>query len=164
MYSGFELCEGAALPGKEEYLDSEKFEIRAWDWDRPGNIIREITLLNRIRAENPALQTHLGVRFLPSSSEHILVFIKATMPVDSCQSYGDNVVLVAINLDPRNTHETTIEIPIWEFGLSDDGEIDADDLVSGTRVTWRGKHQYLRLDPFACPFSIWRIRHQGAYR
>ena len=59
VYNGFELCEGAPLPGREEYLDSEKYQIRVWDWDRPGNIVPEITALNRIRRANPALRTHL---------------------------------------------------------------------------------------------------------
>ncbi len=64
VYNGFELCEGAPLPGKEEYLDSEKYEIRAWDWNRPGNIVAEVTQLNHIRRRNPALQTHLGIKFI----------------------------------------------------------------------------------------------------
>ncbi|HJV53513.1 MAG TPA: alpha-1,4-glucan--maltose-1-phosphate maltosyltransferase, partial [Noviherbaspirillum sp.] len=136
MYSGFELCEGTPIPGKEEYLDSEKYEIRAWDWNRPGNIIGEITQLNRIRAENPALQTHLNIRFLPAPDDHILFFMKATPPADSGEHNGlysgDNVVLVAINLDPFAAHGATLELPLWEFGLPDDGVLDADDLVNGT--------------------------------
>ncbi|KIF80870.1 alpha-1,4-glucan--maltose-1-phosphate maltosyltransferase [Noviherbaspirillum autotrophicum] len=164
MYSGFELCEGTPIPGKEEYLDSEKYEIRAWDWNRPGNIIGEITQLNRIRAENPALQTHLNIRFLHASDDNILFFIKATPPADSCQhkgSYsGDNVVLVAINLDPFAAHDTMLELPLWEFGMADDGTLDVDDLVNGTHLAWHGKHQQLRLDPFICPYAIWRIRHK----
>lgn len=161
MYSGFELCEATPVPGKEEYLDSEKYEIRAWDWNRPGNIIEEITQLNRIRKENPALQSHLGVRFLPCSSEHILVFLKSTAPLAPEQELGENVVLVAIVLDPFHAHEATMELPMWQLGLADDAALDAVDLLSGARVSWHGKHQHLRLDPFENPYVIWRIRHQG---
>ncbi|HEY0846339.1 MAG TPA: alpha-amylase family glycosyl hydrolase, partial [Noviherbaspirillum sp.] len=161
MYSGFELCEGTPVPGKEEYLDSEKYEIRAWDWNRPGNIIAEITQLNRIRAENPALQTHLNIRFLHASNDNILFFLKATPPAGDCgQSvhFGDNVVLVAINLDPFAAHEAVLELPLWEFGLPDDGTLEVDDLVNGAHLTWHGKRQHLRLDPFVQPYAIWRVR------
>lgn len=162
MYSGFELCEATPVPGKEEYLDSEKYEIRAWDWQRPGNIIHEITQLNRIRSENPALQTHLGIRFLNASNDNILFFVKSTPPADSCQHFGDNVIMVAINLDPFAAHEATLELPLWEFGIADDGTLEADDLVTGARIAWHGKFQQLRLDPFVCPYAIWRVRHKGA--
>lgn len=162
MYSGFELCEGTPVPGKEEYLDSEKYQIRAWDWQRPGHIIREITELNRIRSENPAFHSHLGIRFLNASNDNILFFIKSTEPVDSGQRYGDNVVLVAINLDPFAAHDTMIELPLWEFGMSDDAGLEVEDLISGARLTWYGKLQSLRLDPFARPYAIWRICRKGA--
>jgi starch synthase (maltosyl-transferring) len=161
MYSGFELCEAAPVPGKEEYLDSEKYEIRAWDWHRPGNIVREISALNRIRSENPALQSHLGIRFLNASNDNILYFIKSTEPALG-RRCGDNVVLVAINLDPNAYHDAAIELPLWEFGLPDDGALDVDDLVNGQRLTWRGKFQHIGLDPFVYPYAIWRVRHKGA--
>src|SRR5690606_25744966 len=63
MYNGFELCVSEPVPGKEEYLDSEKYQLRRWDMNAPGNIIQEITRLNRIRRSHPALQSHLGIRF-----------------------------------------------------------------------------------------------------
>ncbi|MBA3598860.1 MAG: DUF3416 domain-containing protein [Methylibium sp.] len=160
MYSGFELCEGAPLPGKEEYLDSEKFELRAWDWQRPGNINAEITLLNRIRRGNPALQSHLGIEFLHAGNDNILYFAKA-MPGPVARAGGrftTAVVLVAINLDPFNAHEADIELPLWRFGLPDDGALDTVDLVHDHRFVWRGKHQHIRLDPAQLPFAIWRIQ------
>ncbi|HEV2609851.1 MAG TPA: alpha-1,4-glucan--maltose-1-phosphate maltosyltransferase [Noviherbaspirillum sp.] len=164
MYSGFELCEAAPVPGKEEYLDSEKYEIRAWDWQRPGNIIREITQLNRIRSENPALHTHLNIRFLNASNDNILFFIKSTAPPDDAgdtATMGDNVILGAINLDPFAAHEADLELPLWEFGQPDDGGLEVDDLVNGGRLAWHGKFQRLRLDPFVNPYAIWRVRSKG---
>ncbi len=78
MYSGFELCESAPIPGKEEYLDSEKYELRPRDWNAPGNITAEITRLNRIRRENPALHTHLGITFYNCTNSNIIYFGKST--------------------------------------------------------------------------------------
>jgi starch synthase (maltosyl-transferring) len=150
-YSGFELCEAAALPGKEEYLDSEKYEIRAWDWEKPGNIVPQITRLNWIRRLNPALQTHLGLTFLHADNEQVLYFEKAT---------GDrsNVILVAINLDPSSVQETTFELPLWRWNLPDWAEVLVDDLVFDASYRWTGKTQFVRLDPNANPYAIWRIQ------
>ena len=149
MYNGFELCEGRALPGKEEYLDSEKYEIRTWDWNRPGNIIAEISQLNRIRRSNPALQTHLGLHFHHCDNGQVIFFSKAT-------AQRDNVVLVAISLDPDATQAATLELPLWEFGLPDDGALDAQDLFNGHRFTWHGKYQTVTLSPQQ-PFAVWRV-------
>jgi starch synthase (maltosyl-transferring) len=152
MYSGFELCEAAPLPGKEEYLDSEKYELRPRDWSTPGNINAEVTRLNHIRRENPALQTHLGITFYHCGNSNILYFGKAT-------SSRDNVVLVAVNLDPHNAQESDIEIPLWEFGLDDNAALVAEELVGGDAFEWRGKRQRIRLDP-SNPYRIWRVRSE----
>jgi starch synthase (maltosyl-transferring) len=163
VYSGFELCEAQAVTGKEEYLDSEKYEIRAWDWNRPGNIVREIAMLNRIRKGNPALHTHLNVRFQYASGDQILYFSKATRcdstgNAASEDRFGDNVLLVAINLDPFVAHEATIDVPLWQFGLPDDGAVEVEELMTDSRFTWHGRHQQVRLDPQELPFAIWRVR------
>ena len=72
IYNGFELCEGTPIPGKEEYLDSEKYEIKAWDYDRPGNIRDYVTRLNQIRRDNPALQEFTNLRFYNAWNDQIL--------------------------------------------------------------------------------------------
>jgi starch synthase (maltosyl-transferring) len=150
VYSGFELCEAAAVPGKEEYLDSEKYEIKPRDWQAPGNIIAEITRLNRIRRSQPALQSHLGLTFYNAFSDEILCFGKRARP-------DGDIILVAVNLDPFDAHEAGIEVPLWEFGLPDDGSIAVEDLMRGHRFHWHGKSQSIRLDPRELPFSIWRL-------
>ncbi|WP_075216207.1 maltotransferase domain-containing protein [Mongoliimonas terrestris] len=150
MYNGFEICEGRPYPGKEEYLDSEKYEIRAWDWTRPGNIIPEITRLNRIRRDNPALHSHLGITFLAAWNDSVLWFQKATPS-------RDNVLLVAVSLDPHAVQEADVEIPLWEWNRPDHGSLAVEDLVRGQRTTWQGKVQRLRLDPHDLPYSIWRV-------
>lgn len=153
MYNGFELCEGTPVLGKEEYLDSEKYEIRAWDWDRPGNIRAEIRQLNRIRRSNPALHSHRGIEFLPSSNEQVLFYSKST-------PQRDNVLLIAVSLDPHSAQQTDVELPLWRFGLPDDGELRMEDLLHESRYTWRGKYQVLHLHPGA-PYGVWRVSAQA---
>lgn len=150
MYSGFELCEGAPVPGKEEYLDSEKYEIRPRDYSAPGNIVYEITQLNRLRRENPALHTHLGVTFHTVHNDRLLLFTKATESLD-------NVILVAVNLDPFEPQEGTFELPLALFGLPEEAALHVEDLMSGRRWTWQGQWQSVRLDPAVMPFAIWRL-------
>jgi len=150
MYNGFELCEGRPDAKKKEYADSEKYEIRAWDWDRPGNIIAEISALNRIRRDNPALHSHHGITFLNAWNDNILFFEKATPG-------RENVLLVAISLDPNNVQEADVELPLWKFGLPDHGSFAVEDLMRHHRFTWTGKYQRIRCDPDEIPFSIWRI-------
>ncbi len=155
VYSGFELCEAAALPGREEYLDSEKYEIRPRDFSSPGNIVAEITMLNRLRRSHPALQSHLGVTFYNAGNDQILVYGKR-LPGAA------DMVLVAVSLDPHHPQEAGFEIPLWEWKLADDGALDVEDLVRGEKFSWHGKNQYLRLDPTNLPFAIWRLSPRSA--
>ena len=150
VYSGFELCEAAALPGREEYLDSEKYEIRARDFAAPGNIVAEISALNRLRKSHPALQSHLGVTFYNAFNDQVMVYGKAT-------AAGEDMILVAVSLDPHGVQEAAFEVPLWEWKLPDDGAVEVEDLMRGRRFVWQGKIQHLRLDPADLPFAIWRI-------
>ena len=150
VYNGFELCEGTPLPGREEYLDSEKYQIRVWDWDRPGNIVPEITALNRIRRANPALRSHLHTSFLPAGNDAVSVFLKSTPD-------RSNVLVVAISFDPNQPQETGWEFPFWLWQVDETAGFEAEDLLGGARLTWRGKYQSVRLDP-SRPYAIWRIR------
>lgn len=151
LYSGFELCEAKPLPGKEEYLDSEKYEIKAWDWERPGNIRPHIAALNKMRRENPALQDFRNALFLNAWNENVLAYAKLTPERDNC-------VVVIVNLDPRNRQDTSLEIPLWEFGLPDHATIEAQDLLrGGSSFTLHGKVQTVGLDPATNPVLIWRL-------
>ena len=150
MYSGFEICEAAALPGREEYLDSEKYEIRPRDYAAAGNIVAEITALNRIRRQHPALQSHLGLEFYNAFNEHIILYGKRD-PLDG------SMVLVAVSFDPHIAQEAAIEVPLWEFGLGDEAAISVTDLMRGDSFMWFGKNQRVRLDPAEQPFRIWRL-------
>jgi starch synthase (maltosyl-transferring) len=150
MYSGFELCEAAALPGREEYTDSEKYQIRIRHYDAPGNIAGEIAKLNRIRRTHPALQTHLGLKFYPAHDDRVLFYGKR-LPNQV------EMILVAVNLDPFHAHDVTIEVPVWEWHRPDHATMKVSDLMRDMLFTWHGKLQRLRLDPSELPFAIWRI-------
>jgi starch synthase (maltosyl-transferring) len=150
MYSGFEICEAAALPGREEYLDSEKYEIRVRRYDAPGNIVSEISKLNRIRRSHPALQSHLGLRFYSAHNDQIILYGKP-LP-----ARGD-LILVAVSLDPFHAQEATIEVPLWEWNLPDSASVTVRDLMRDVTSVWHGKLQRIRLDPADLPFAIWRI-------
>jgi starch synthase (maltosyl-transferring) len=154
VYSGFEICEAAALPGREEYLDSEKYEIRVRDFAQPGNIVAEISALNRLRKLHPALHSHLGLTFYNAFNDQVMVYGKAT-------AGRDDMILVAVSLDPHGVQEASFEVPLWEFQLPDNGAVDVEDLMRGQRFVWQGKIQRVRLDPAELPFAIWRIAPQG---
>jgi starch synthase (maltosyl-transferring) len=149
MYAGFELCEATPLPGREEYLDSEKYELRPRPSRAPGDIVDEITQLNHIRRAQPALQTHLGLTFHNAYNDNILYYSK------SAPAYNDRL-LVAVNLDPFAAQEADFEVPLWLFGLADSDSITVEDLLDGRHFRWTGKVQHLRLTPNR-PYAIWRI-------
>jgi starch synthase (maltosyl-transferring) len=153
IYSGFELCEFEPLPGREEYKDSEKYEIRPRNWTQPGNIVAEIATLNRIRRSEPALQSHLGITFYNAFNDRIIYFAK------SVAGQADKI-LVAISLDPHAHQEADIEVPLWDWGMPDSGSLDVTDLVHGNRFAWNGKMQHIRLTR-EWPFSIWRVQPLG---
>jgi len=160
MYNGFELCEAAPLPGKEEYLDSEKYEIRVRNWNQPGNIVTEITRLNRIRRENPALHTHRNVRFYNAFDDMVLCFGKPRQTPDGAEL--EDMILVLISLDPDFERHATYELPLWEFGLPDHGALAVEDLMRGNRFTLTGKSQSIYFNPKEMPFHVWRLsRLQG---
>jgi starch synthase (maltosyl-transferring) len=150
IYSGFELCEDAAVPGTEEYLDSEKYEIRVRDWDRPANIKEFIARLNRIRRENPALHACRNLRFYPADSAHVLFYGKMTPG-------RDNVVLAAVNLDPFAAHEATLHLPLGEIGIADDETYELEELLTDGRRLARGPRHAVVLDPHISPVHIYRV-------
>src|SRR5690606_7741770 len=154
IYSGFELCEGTPLPGKEEYLDSEKYEIKAWDWDRPGNIKPLITRLNQIRRANPALQEYDNLTFHLCDSEDVLFYEKSTPD-------GTNIVFVAVNVDPYEAREVTLFFPMARVGLDEFDRWEAEELLTGHRWYFNGSHQRVRLDPGA-PAVIFRVSGRGS--
>jgi len=151
IYSGFELCENAAMPGREEYLDSEKYQFKERDWDGPGNIKDFIARLNRIRRENRALQFYDNLHFYNADNDAILFYGKTT-------ASGDNIIFVVVNLDPYRRQHSMIDLPIELFGYNEGQSYEAHDLLDDSRYTWYGRRNYVELDPFTRPAHIFRIR------
>ena len=151
IYSGFELCEATPVPGREEYLNSEKYDYKVWDWERPGNIVDYVTAVNRIRREHPALHEYDSLRFFPSDDENVLCYGKATAD-------RSDVVVVVVNVDPFGAHETTIHLPLAELGIDAAEPYRALDLLSGETELWTGPDQPLRLDPHDEPARFFALR------
>ena len=150
IYNGFELCENIPIPGREEYLHSEKYEYKVWDWDRPGNIKDDIAKLNRFRRDNPALQEFLNLHFLNCADPNILAYAKIS-------SDRTNTVIVIVNLDPQGVHEDTVELPLAEIGLAADAQFVLDEVFTGSAVVCRGAHQRFHLDPKTNPTLVFRL-------
>jgi starch synthase (maltosyl-transferring) len=150
IYNGFELCEATPIPGKEEYLDSEKYEYKVWDWDRPGNIKDFITRINRIRLDNPALQELDNLRFYPADDDDILFYGKMTPD-------RSNMVFIAVNLDPFDAHVAELIFPWEAMGLKSGETVQVEELLTGKHHLWRSAKQGVRLDPEVNPVEIYRI-------
>jgi starch synthase (maltosyl-transferring) len=149
IYSGYELCENTPVDhGSEEYLDSEKYEIRVRDWNAPGNIKQDISKLNRIRREEPALHELTNLSFLNTDYGAILAYKKSAPGSD---------LIVVVNLDPHAMHETMVEVPIDELGIGKDESYEMSDLLTGARYTWRGAKNYVRLDPVERVGHVFRV-------
>jgi starch synthase (maltosyl-transferring) len=151
IYSGFELCENAALPGREEYADSEKYQFKGRDWNAPGNIKEYIGKLNAIRRQNRALQEYANLRVRPAENDNILCFSKATESLD-------NLVLVIVTVDPWQPQTAFVHVPLADFGIADNEPYVVEDLITGEQFSWRGARNFVSLDPHHRPAHIFRIR------
>ena len=151
IYSGYELCENEALPGQEEYLDSEKYQFRERDWNAPGNIKDWIARINRIRKQNRALQMYTNLRFYQADNDAILFYGKMTPA-------RDNIILVIVNLDPFRKENSFVHVPIEEFGHTESDEYQVHDLLDDARYTWRGRQNYVELDPEIQPAHVFLVR------
>jgi len=150
----FELCAGKPREvGSEEYLDSEKYEIKTWNLEDPLSLKDFIARVNRIRKENPALQSNESLRFHECDSEQILCFSKHT----ECFS---NVIFAVINLDPHHTHGGWVHFPVEEMGLESGQGFQVHDLLSDARFLWHGSRNYLEIDPRVSPAFIFRVRRR----
>lgn len=150
MYNGYELCEATPVPGKEEFLNSEKYDYKVWDWDRPGNIKDFVTRINAIRRANPALHELDNLRFYPADDDNILFYGKMTKD-------KTNMVFVVVNLDPFDSHVAELEFPIEAMGLKPGDTFQVEELLTGRKHLWRSAKQGVKLEPDVNPVEIYRI-------
>jgi len=147
----FELCENRPLrPGSEEYLDSEKYQIRHWDLDAPDNLRPLIQQVNRIRRQNPALQSDWSLVFHPTDNEALICYSKRTFS-------GDNRILVAVNLDPFHIQSGWVTLNLGALDLEHWQTFKLTDLLDGQQYSWQGSTNYIKLDPWTMPAHIFLL-------
>jgi starch synthase (maltosyl-transferring) len=150
----FELCENVAREaGSEEYLNSEKYEIRTWNLDHPDSLKDFIARVNRIRRENSSLQSDRSLCFHPVDNEELICFSKQT-------DDGSNVMLMVVNLDPNHTQSGWVELPLADLRLDPHQPFQVHDLLTDARYLWHGPRNYVVLNPHSVPAHIFRVRHR----
>jgi starch synthase (maltosyl-transferring) len=184
----FELMEHVpAKPGSEEYLDSEKYQLRSWDLERDDSLRHFIRRMNRIRQAHAALHTNDSLRFHPIANDQLLVYSKHTArplteaeraryappaPVDAAAAkhgaspvhddtpaeFPDDLILVAVNLDPHQVQAGWVQLPITEWGLDPATPFEVHDLLSDARYVWRGEWNYIELNPHVVPVHVFHVR------
>ncbi|MEB2286226.1 MAG: DUF3416 domain-containing protein [Myxococcales bacterium] len=155
IYSGYELCEAAALnAGSEEYLDSEKFQLRQRDYTAPDNLNDDLRALNALRRRYRALQLATNVAFHDAGNDHLLWYSKrGDRPEDT--------LLVAVNLDPHHAREAMVEVPLEILGIGEDAAFEVEECLDGGRYAWRGRRNYVRLDPTERVGHVFRLHRPG---
>ncbi len=149
----YELTVSEAIQGKEEYLNSEKYEIKEWNLNQEGNLREFITRLNRIRKTNPALQSTRNLEFYETTNQSILYFSKATKDLS-------NIILVTVNLDPFHTQSEVVKVPLEEFDIEPAQPYLVHDLLSDDKYMWQGERNYVELNPQVLPAHIFRLRRR----
>ncbi len=150
----FELMDHTPLgPGREEYLNSEKYEIREWDLDRPDSLAPVIARVNRIRREHPALQSMGNLWFHHIDNDMLLVFSKTAPDLA-------DAILVVVNLDPTWTQSGWVDLSLPRLGLAPTELYQVQDLLTDARYVWQGAHNYVELDPAVLPAHVFRIRRR----
>jgi starch synthase (maltosyl-transferring) len=150
----FELCENRPRePGSEEYLNSEKYEIKQWELDRPDSLKDLIARVNQIRRENPALQSDWSLVFHQVDNEQIICYSKRSEDLE-------NVILVVVNLDPRYMQSGWVELALDELGLDGDESYQVHDLLTGARHRWQGRRNYVELNPHVVPAHVFRLERE----
>ncbi len=148
----FELCVSESLPGREEYQNSEKYEIKEWTWDQAGNLKDFIAKINQIRKDNPALQSTANIAFQECDNQAILVYSKH-------DAASNNFILIAVNLDPFHTQTGWIRMPLEQLDLLPGRPYLLQDLVGDEKYIWTEEWNSLELNPHITPVRIFRIHH-----
>lgn len=150
----FELCENRPLaPGREEYIESEKYEIKVWVLNRPDSLKGLISTVNKIRHENPAFRANYNLQFHHVDNDQIIAYSKTNED-------KSNQVLVVVNLDPHYTQSGFITLPLEEMGIDPRQPYQAHDLLTNARYLWHGARNYVELSPHTVPAHIFVIRRK----
>lgn len=146
----FEFMVHDALPGKEEYYNSEKYEICKWDWSKKTRFTELISKVNQARSTNKALQSTNNIQFCDIANDQLLSYFKQSVG-------GDNQLLFVVNLDPYHKQDGWVKVPLKEAGLLADQEFTVHDVLTGSQYVWKGEWNYVALDPHVLPFHLFRL-------
>lgn len=146
----FELGIDLPMPGKEEYGDNEKYEIKNWDWQRYTKIKEIVIRMNRIRRHNAAFHYTTNIEFAETSNTQILCYVK-------CDPKRDNIMIVAVNLDPFSRQSAIVKVPLYKFGLKMESPFRVRDLLSGDKYSWTTDWNYVELNPNDLPAHIFKV-------
>ncbi len=150
----YELCVNQSrAAGAEEYLDSEKYEIRSWNLNLPGNLTELIRRVNQIRRDNPALHRNDGLEFHPTDNDQMIAFSKSA-------EGSDNLILVVVNLDPHHVQSGWLTLPVEEWDIAPTGSYQVHDLLTDGRYLWNGARNFVQLDPAFAPAHVFRLRRR----
>jgi starch synthase (maltosyl-transferring) len=151
----FELCEGRAVrEGSEEYLDSEKYQIRVWNINNPNSLRDLITHVNRIRRGSPALQRNTGLKFHPVDNAQMIAYSKV------CDDPAD-MIFVVVNLDPHNRQAGWVTVDVDALRLGTEESYQVHDLLTDARYVWHGSRNFVELNPTVLPAHIFRVHSIG---
>ncbi len=146
----YDLCINAAIAGKEEYFESEKYEIKQWNWNAPENLKDLMMRLNRMRKQNPALQTTWNVKFCDINNDNLIAYYKKT-------DDSKNIILVIVNLDCANTQAGTVKLPLGQWGFAYDQSFKVVDLLTSDEYTWQGENNFVELNPYKMPAHVFLV-------
>jgi len=150
----YELLESSPRePGSEEYLDSEKYQLRNWPLDRPDSLWPLIARVNRIRRDNPALHCDRTLSFCPVDNDRLIAYFKQ-------DAASKNIVLTVVNLDPNNQQSGWVDLDLSALEIDVDQPYQVHDLLSDQRYQWRGRRNYVLLDPHRMPAHVFRLRRR----
>lgn len=146
----YEFYENTPMEGKEEYLNSEKYEVRQYDWKRTNRMTDIMGLINKARNENAALQSTWNIQFCALENEHLLAYLKVTDDLS-------NIILVVVNLDPHSTQTGYVQIPKETLRLGDKINLKLHDLITNEHYTWTQDWNFVQLNPHKMPFHLFKV-------
>ncbi|MBY0432919.1 MAG: alpha-1,4-glucan--maltose-1-phosphate maltosyltransferase [Cyclobacteriaceae bacterium] len=146
----YEFYENAPVEGREEYYNSEKYEVRTYDWRKTNRMTDIITLINKARKENPALQSTWNMQFCSVENPNLIAFLKATDDLS-------NVIMVVVNLDQHTKQSGYIQVPKEALRLSNKINLKLNDLITGEHYTWTQEWNYVELEPSKMPFHLFKV-------
>ncbi|MFN8888129.1 MAG: alpha-1,4-glucan--maltose-1-phosphate maltosyltransferase [Cyclobacteriaceae bacterium] len=146
----YEFLENTPIEGREEYLNSEKFEVRHYDWKRTNRMTDIMSLLNQVRQQNEALHSTWNLQFCPIENPQLIAYLKTTDDLS-------NIILVIVNLDPNGKQSVYVQLTKDKLKLSDKINVKLHDLITDEHYTWTQEWNFVELNPFKMPFQLFKL-------